>query len=143
MKVVVNGLRVTGLGKTIPDHLASGNAIGLYRFSARALELLRDEIEQLVSNGRVKDFYVAAINALASRVPIRAVSTKGLAWGEVDDYRDLAAAPAKLARILAEERCAGLRVPAGPTRALCEAAFLAARELQQRAPNRSHGICER
>ncbi len=126
MRIVLRGLRVCGLGKTIPDQIASGNAIGLYRFSETALELLRDEVEQWVRGGRVKDFYVAAINALASRVPIRAISTRGLTWGEVDDYQDLVAAPAKLARILVEERHAAPHAPISPPRPLWNPTFLAA-----------------
>ncbi|MBI4469384.1 MAG: phosphocholine cytidylyltransferase family protein [Acidobacteria bacterium] len=130
MRVILDGSRLTSLGKTIPDGLAAGNAIGLYRFSGRAIALLRSEIERWIQRGRINEFHVAAINALAPYVPIRAISTDGLTWGEVDDYRDLAAAPAKLAQILAEERCAELRVPAGPARAQCMEAFLAARGLQ-------------
>jgi hypothetical protein len=59
----------------------------------------------------LNDFYVTAISELASRVPIHAVSTNGLTWGEIDDHADLAAAPSKFARILAEERGVNLRMP--------------------------------
>lgn len=119
MKTRVDGSRVTFLGKTLPEEFASGNAIGMYRFSARTADLLREEIGRWVRRGRLNDFYVAAINELAARIPIHAVSTEGLTWGEIDDHNDLAAAPAKFARILAEERCANLQVPAGPARERC------------------------
>jgi L-glutamine-phosphate cytidylyltransferase len=114
MKTRVDGSRVTFLGKTLPEHFASGNAIGMYRFSARAAELLRGEISAWVSGGRTKDFYVSAISELASRVAIHAVSTEGLTWGEIDDHEDLAAAPSKFARIVAEERTLSVRVPPEP-----------------------------
>ncbi len=114
MKTHVDGSRVTFLGKTLPEQFASGNAIGMYRFSARTANLLRDEIGRRVRDGRVNDFYTAAISDLASRVPIHAVSTEGLTWGEVDDHEDLAAAPSKFARILAEERSVNSRIPAAP-----------------------------
>lgn len=119
MKTRVDGSRVTFLGKTLPEQFASGNAIGMYRFSGRTATLLRDEIGQWVRGGRWKDFYVAAINALAARLPIHAVSTEGLTWGEIDDHNDLAAAPSKFARILAEEGCMGLRIPAELARERC------------------------
>jgi choline kinase len=104
MRTRVDGSRVTFLGKTLSEKFASGNAIGMYRFSARTANMLRNEIGRLVSNGRVNDFYVTAISELASLVPIHAVSTNGLTWGEIDDRADLAAAPSQFARILAEER---------------------------------------
>ncbi|OLC92946.1 MAG: hypothetical protein AUH86_17785 [Acidobacteria bacterium 13_1_40CM_4_58_4] len=116
MKTRVDGSRVTFLGKTLPEHFASGNAIGMYRFSARTAELLRSEIGGWVREGRVRDFYVSAISELASRVPIHAISTESLTWGEIDDHEDLAAAPSKFARIVAEERSMSLRIPAGPDR---------------------------
>ncbi len=103
MKTHLDGSRVTFLGKTLPEQFASGNAIGMYRFSARTANLLRDEIGCWIRTGRVNDFYTAAISELASRVPVHAVSTEGLTWGEIDDHGDLAAAPSKFARILAEE----------------------------------------
>jgi choline kinase len=39
MKTRVDGSRVTFLGKTLPEQFASGNAIGMYRFSARTANL--------------------------------------------------------------------------------------------------------
>lgn len=48
-------------------------------------------------------FYVAAISALAARMPLAAVSTAGLTWCEVDDAADLVAAQRKVTLIDAEE----------------------------------------
>lgn len=108
MKTAVAGNRVIALGKEMPADRAAGNAIGLYRFSAHAVPLLRAEVARWLADGRLGAFYVAAINAMASGVPIEAVSTRGFSWCEVDDARDLAAAPAKLNQILAEERASSL-----------------------------------
>jgi L-glutamine-phosphate cytidylyltransferase len=116
MKTRVDGSRVTFLGKTLPEQFASGNAIGMYRFSARNANLLRHEIGCWVRDGRVKDFYTAAISELASRVPLHALSTDGLTWGEIDDHADLDAAPSKFTRILAEERSVNSPIPAEPVR---------------------------
>jgi len=116
MKTHVDGSRVTVLGKTLPEQFASGNAIGMYRFSGRTANLLRMEIDGRVRDGRVNDFYVSAVSELASRVPIHAVSTEGLTWGEIDDFNDLAVAPSKFASILAEESYARLRSSAKPGR---------------------------
>lgn len=114
MKTAVEGCRVTALGKEMPSAHAAGNAIGLYRFSARAVALLREEVMRWLEDGRLGAFYVAAISALAGRVPIEAVSIAGLTWCEVDDALDLAAAPQKLRQIVAEEQA--LCLPARPLR---------------------------
>jgi choline kinase len=103
MKVTLDGRRVTSLGKEIPDHLAAGNAIGLYRFGGGTEDILREEIRRWVVGGQVGAFYVAAINALAPRVTLGAVSTAGLTWCEVDDAADLAAAQIRVAQIRTEE----------------------------------------
>lgn len=103
MKVTLRGRRLTALGKSIPEDLAAGNAIGLYRFSGGTEDMLRDEVRRWVAGGQVGAFYVDAINALASRLELAAVPTAGLTWCEVDDAADLAAAHRKVARIRLEE----------------------------------------
>lgn len=111
MKVTLDGCRITSLGKTIPAHMAAANAIGLYRFAGGTEEILRAEIRKWVAAGRLDAFYVAAINAIAARIMLGAVSTAGLTWCEVDDAADLVAAQRKVAQMRVEEarwRDAGL-----------------------------------
>lgn len=103
MKIMVEGRVITALGKDLPAAAAVGNAIGLYRFHRKAADLLRAEVERWVADGRLQAFYVAAINALAPRLGLAAVSTAGLTWCEVDDVQDLTLAHAKVARMLTEE----------------------------------------
>lgn len=114
MRAVIQSNRVVALGKTVPAERAAGNAIGLYRFSGESAARLQDEVTARVSQGLVNSFYVAAIDALAARLPIGAVSTESLTWGEIDDARDLAAAPDKVRRIEAEETAADARERHGP-----------------------------
>lgn len=104
MKVMLDGPMVTALGKDLPPAAAAGNAIGLYRFRPRAAARLRDEVGRWVADGRVQAYYVAAINALASRLRLNAVSTAGLTWCEVDDARDLMLAHTKVMQLVNEER---------------------------------------
>ncbi|MGE0040795.1 MAG: NTP transferase domain-containing protein [Vicinamibacterales bacterium] len=120
MRTQVVGTEITCLGKSLPADLADGNAIGLYRFSGAAADALRAEVARWVSDGRLDAFYVEAVSALAKTISIRAVSTGGLTWGEIDDPHDLAAAPGRIARMLAEEDLAAAAVAgagAGPARA--------------------------
>lgn len=119
MRVMLEGGTITALGKDLPAGAAAGNAIGLYRFGRGTADLLRREIARWVADGRVQAFYVAAISALASRVPLAAVSTAGLTWCEIDDTHDLAMAHTKAAQILSEEYRA---VRARERRALARAA---------------------
>lgn len=104
MRTVVESGRVVEIGKDVPRERATGNAIGLYRFSGRAAVELRAEVRRWVQSGRTNAFYVAAIGALLGRLALQAVPTRGLTWGEIDDAHDLAAAPVKFQSILAEER---------------------------------------
>lgn len=134
MKVTLDGRRVTSLGKAIPDHLAAGNAIGLYRFGGGTEDILREEIRRWVVGGQVGAFYVAAINALAPRVALGAVPTVGLTWCEVDDAADLAAAQIKVTRIRAEEA----RQPSSaPWRNVGIAGYLRARGVPRRRASRA------
>ncbi|MEW6320503.1 MAG: phosphocholine cytidylyltransferase family protein [Acidobacteriota bacterium] len=114
MRTTIRDGAVVRLGKALPIAETTGNAIGVYRFSGSIAEALRDELSRRVAAGRVDDFYVAAIDAIATDGSIAAVSTASLTWGEIDDAADLAAAPSKLARIEAEEAVAAVTSPRRP-----------------------------
>lgn len=103
MRVEIEDGRVMAMGKQLAPDRAAGNAIGMYRFDADVVDALRDEVFTRVARREFDAFYVEAIAALATRLPIQAIPTGGMTWCEVDDALDLELAPARLAAILAEE----------------------------------------
>ncbi len=70
--------------------------IGLTRVDPADGPLLAGILEEFVERGEVAPYYEAAIEELASRLPVEAVSVEGLAWIEIDDHDDLARARAQV-----------------------------------------------
>jgi choline kinase len=103
MKVTVVDGRITDASKTIPPERAHGDAIGLYRFRAGGARLLWDELGRLVAANVLDQLFTYAVKRLMPVAAVYPVSTRGLAWIEVDDVNDLRRAEGVVARMLAEE----------------------------------------
>ncbi len=90
MKVVIRNGRVLTIRKGISRAEASGTYIGITRFSRRVSKPLFESIGALVREGRVNDFFQAAVERLmAEGTPVSYTTTGGLPWTEVDDEADL------------------------------------------------------
>ena len=101
MKAVVDkgsGL-VSALGKDLPNS-ADGVSIGLERIGASHSAIVFEAIDRLIYNlGRGDGYYEDAYQLiLADGLTMKAVSTCGLRWQEIDDESDLAAARKMLAQ---------------------------------------------
>lgn len=72
-----------------PSEKASGNFIGIAKFSKAGSELLLEQMSNMVS-GYLKDYYTMAINILMKKgVNIGYVDIAGLVWAEIDTQEDL------------------------------------------------------
>lgn len=104
MKVtIVDGL-IKDASKQIPPEKSHGDAIGLYRFQGKGVEILYKELERLV-NGKVLDqLFTFAVKALMDNFDVYPISIRGSSWIEVDDYNDLEKAEKIIEKILEEEK---------------------------------------
>lgn len=97
MKAIVRQGRVVAMQKGIPREEASGTYLGITRFSRRVCEPLFGAIEELIAEGRVKDFFQVAVERLiAGGTFVSFTTTGGLPWTEIDDEADLQHARARV-----------------------------------------------
>ena len=90
MKVMLDGQRLTEIGKTLPVDTVDAEAIGFYRFSAAGARHYADELELCMRDPQgLKRWFPHAIGTLAKKVPVGFVEITGLRWAEVDFPVDL------------------------------------------------------
>jgi L-glutamine-phosphate cytidylyltransferase len=90
MKVKVSGGRVVDMSKEMDPAEADGENLGIVKFGAEGAAALVEIMDQLVAEGRLRDWAPRAFAAFARRYPLYAVGTRGLPWIEIDfpdDYR--------------------------------------------------------
>ena len=85
---VVDG-RLADMSKILPVHEVSGENVGILRFTHETGRLLFARAEELIAQGREKDWLGAAVREVAKTRPIRAVDIRDLPWCEIDFPADL------------------------------------------------------
>lgn len=91
MRVRVEDGRVERISKEIPLRFSHGEYIGVARFGWFGAHLLFEEIARILADGGVDQWYEAAIQRLADRMPLRAHTEWKGQWAELDtpeDYED-------------------------------------------------------
>lgn len=84
--------RLAAIAKTLDPAASAGEYIGLAKFDAAGARALRAAMAAMVAAGRTGEWYEGAFQAVAATLDIRACSTDGLPWTEVDTAEDLARA---------------------------------------------------
>jgi len=82
--------------KDLPAWEAHGENVGILKFGAVGGRLLVDHIDALVAAGDLNAWAPKAFRSLAQEWPIRAITTDGLPWTEIDFPEDLERASAML-----------------------------------------------
>jgi len=92
-KINENG-RVFEINKTMPPGEARGEFLGLARFSAHALPVIRHGVERVLGRGGFGSFFEAALQEMidAGEMSPAIVDTGDLPWREIDFPEDYAAA---------------------------------------------------
>jgi L-glutamine-phosphate cytidylyltransferase len=90
MKVMLDGLRLTDVGKTLPVDQVAAEAIGFYLFRDAGVGHYVQELELAMRDPQgLKRWFPSAIGSLAKKVPVGVVEITGLRWSEVDFPVDL------------------------------------------------------
>jgi choline kinase len=90
MKVMIDGDHVIRMSKKILQEDFSGTYIGITVFSKSIQERFLRRLNDLISAGRLNDFFNVAVQELADEgVHVGYTTTDGLAWAEIDDPLDL------------------------------------------------------
>lgn len=88
MKVKVRGGRVVDIAKTLSPADSDGENLGVARFSADGARLLTALMDDIVAQGRLKEWAPRAFQAFAAQRPLHAVGTRGFPWTEIDFPED-------------------------------------------------------
>lgn len=89
MKVRVVDGNVRALGKNLPVGSYDGENLGVLKFSTSGAARLAVEVGRLVEEGQVNAWAPRAFDAMCGDYSIRAISTGGLPWIEIDFPEDL------------------------------------------------------
>jgi len=99
MKVKCTAGHVVRVGKDLEAGDIDGEAIGVSLFRGDGPRLFRDAIEEMLGDAdSARRWYLSAVNLLAGRGHVRAVSVNGIGWAEIDYPQDLARAAVLVAR---------------------------------------------
>jgi len=89
MRVKIRGGRVIGVGSQIPISEASGNFIGIAKFSENGAKMLLEQMGKMV-HGHRGDYYTIAVDTLARRgILVGYIDVRDSAWIEIDTKKDL------------------------------------------------------
>lgn len=90
MKVMMDGERLTEIGKTLPSETVNAEAIGFYRFRPDGAKAYVEILERAMRDpAGLKQWFPAAVGMLAKRIPVHTVALDGVQWCEVDFPVDL------------------------------------------------------
>jgi L-glutamine-phosphate cytidylyltransferase len=90
MKVMLDGNRLTEIGKTLPLDTVDGEAIGFYIFRGSSGADYVNELELAMRDpASLKSWFPSAIGSLAKKIEIGTIEITGAQWCEVDFPTDL------------------------------------------------------
>ena len=89
MSVSVEDGRLKDTFKGMPAEEVSGENVGMLRLTHETAVLLFAKAEELIAQGREKDWFGSAVREIAKVRSIAAVDVHGLPWGEIDFPADL------------------------------------------------------
>ena len=90
MKVMLDGDRLTEIGKTLPVEAVDAESIGMILFRGEGPGIFRDMLERaMLEPTGLRQWYLSAIGALAKTEDIRVRAVDGFEWCEVDFPVDL------------------------------------------------------
>ena len=99
MKVHREGGRLMAIGKRLTAEESNAESIGMLAFRGDGPRLFLDKVEAMMRTPEgVQNWYLKAINAIASEAVVGTVSIEGMEWAEVDFPADLEAATALTAK---------------------------------------------
>lgn len=93
MKVMLDGARLTEIGKTLPIEAVDAEAIGFYMFRGDGAKSYVEMLENAMHDAAgLKQWFPSAVGLLAKRIEVGTVAMDGVEWCEVDFPADLQAA---------------------------------------------------
>lgn len=110
VKAVIDGNRITAIGKHLSPEISFGEFIGLARFSKTMAPLFRRTLEQVIEHERLlKDYFEVALERMCASTLLTAVDISDLPCVEIDFPEDLERARDQVLPLLEGEGAARRR----------------------------------
>jgi choline kinase len=88
MKIKLSDGLVVDISKDMDPAEADGENVGVVKFSAEGARRLIEEMDALISSGRLREWAPRAFLEFAKRFPLHAISTADYPWIEIDFPED-------------------------------------------------------
>jgi L-glutamine-phosphate cytidylyltransferase len=88
MKIKLSDGLVVDISKEMDTSDADGENVGIVKFSAEGARRLVEEMDVLISSGRLREWAPRAFREFARRFPLHAISTADYPWIEIDFPED-------------------------------------------------------
>jgi L-glutamine-phosphate cytidylyltransferase len=90
MKVMLDGERLTEIGKTLPADTVDAEAVGFYVFRDGGAHAYVRQLEEAIQDPEaLRRWFPSVVGALAKKMEVHTISITGLEWSEVDFPVDL------------------------------------------------------
>ncbi len=90
MKVMMDGPRLTEIGKTLPVEAVDAEATGFYVFRGEGVRVYRDTLVEMMKDpAGLKQWFPAAIGRLARKISVNTIDLSQYQWSEIDFPTDL------------------------------------------------------
>ena len=90
MKVMLDGGRLTEIGKMLPVDTVDAEAIGFYMFRGEGAAAYADILDKAMREpSGLKQWFPAAVGTLAKTIAVQTIAINGIRWCEVDFPLDL------------------------------------------------------
>jgi len=90
MKVILDGERLTEIGKKLPLEAVSAESIGMYLFRGEGVAQYRSKLEEaMLDPSGLKQWFPSAIGNLAKDADVHVCNIHGHQWCEIDFPKDL------------------------------------------------------
>ena len=90
MKVMLDGTRLTEIGKTLPVDTVDAEAVGFYVFRGEGIAAYQNELGLAMRDpAGLRRWFPSAVGSLAKKIHVSTISISGLRWAEVDFPLDL------------------------------------------------------
>lgn len=90
MKVVFENHCLTKIRKSLSEHEATGENLGIMKFDDLASKRLMVEADAMITAGEVQCWGPAAVDRICHQVPIHGIDASDKPWAEIDFPDDLA-----------------------------------------------------
>lgn len=90
MKVMLDGERLTEIGKTLPVDTVDAESIGMLLFRGTGPQHYRSALDEAMMDAMgLRQWYLSVINSLAKQITVMTQPVDGIDWCEVDFPADL------------------------------------------------------